>query len=637
MSQRTLNDAHVLEYDTPPCGALTRPNDSVCWRVWAPQANSVTLVLPDPPDGRSRTIPMQAERDGYFIHVESHVADGQPYAFRLDDGPERPDPASRRQPHGIHKPSAVIRLEDFPWAEGDWPGIRREQLVIYELHVGTFTPEGTFDAVIDRLESLREMGITAVELMPVGQFPGDRGWGYDGVHLYAVQESYGGPRGLQRLIDTAHRIGLAVILDVVYNHLGPEGSYLSEFGPYFTDRYQTPWGAAINFDDAGSDAVRAFVIDNVRHWVRDFHVDGLRLDAVHAIYDTSPRHILREIKEAADDEAARLGRPVHVIAESNLNDVRLLDRTELGGYGLGAQWSDDFHHAVHAILTGERQSYYLDFGCVDQLVKALNETFVFDGTYSEFRGRRHGAPAGSHPGSRFVISIQNHDQIGNRAAGDRFGQLLNPAQQRVAAGLLLLAPYIPLIFMGDEYGETRPFPFFSSFLDPQIALSASEGRRREFAGSEWPELVPDPQAVATFESAKLSWSWPDGSPQAGLRKLYYDLLTLRRFRLPLREFNEHSARRLERGGEKRDVIRLQRHASNDGTVVEVVVLFNISGQEQEIPQPELPPLGLLLSSESAYYGGARTSETPSGVLLPFEFQVFGPSLATSLATSPGAA
>jgi maltooligosyltrehalose trehalohydrolase len=629
MSKRQLTESRLLEFDAPPCGALTRSNDSVCWRVWAPQACAVTLVLHDPPDGQKRRIVMQPERDGYFTHLEPHVADGQPYAFQLDEGPERPDPASRRQPQGIHQPSAVVRLDNFEWAEGDWPGIRREQLVIYELHVGTFTASGTFDGALERLEVLREMGITAIELMPVGQFPGDRGWGYDGVHPFAVQESYGGPRALQRFIDAAHRTGLAVILDVVYNHLGPEGNYLSEFGHYFTDHYRTPWGAAVNFDGRGCDAVRAFVLDNVRQWIRDFHVDGLRLDAVHGIFDSSPRHILRAIKEAADEEAARLGRPIHIIAESDLNDVRLLDRTELCGYGLSAQWSDDFHHAVHALLTGERQTYYADFGEVDQLVKALNDTFVFDGCYSAFRGRRHGASAGAHPGSRFVISIQNHDQIGNRPGGERFGQLLGPVQQRLAAGLLLLAPHVPLIFMGEEYGETHPFPFFCSFLDPQIAGAASRGRREEFAVSEWPELVPDPQAVATFESAKLSWAWPDGSPQAGLRKLYYDLLTLRRFRLPLGEFAERTARRLEHFGEKLDVIQLERHGDCDGAVVDLVVLFNVAAKAQEIPGCELPAFDLLFSSELSCYGGARTTQSPPGVLLPFEFQIFGPGSGTS--------
>jgi maltooligosyltrehalose trehalohydrolase len=628
MSKRTLHDAQLLEFDAPPCGALTRSTDSVCWRVWAPQANAVTLVLHDPPDGPARKISMEPERCGYFAHIEPHVAEGQPYAFQLDDGPERPDPVSRRQPQGIHQPSAVIRLDRFEWAESDWPGLPREQLVIYELHVGTFTAEGTFDAAIERLELLREIGITAVELMPVAQFPGDRGWGYDGVHLYAVQESYGGPRGLQRLIDAAHRTGLAVILDVVYNHLGPEGNYLAEFGPYFTDRYRTPWGAAFNFDDRGCDAVRAFVVDNVRQWIRDFHVDGLRVDAVHAIFDHSPRHILREIKEAADDEAARLGRPVHIIAESNLNDARLLDRAELGGYGLSAQWSDDFHHAVHALLTGERQTYYADFGGVEQLVKALNDTFVLDGTYSTFRGRRHGAPAGAHSGSRFVISIQNHDQIGNRPGGERFGKLLGPSQQRLAAGLLLLSPHIPLIFMGEEYGETRSFPFFCSFLDPQIAEAARVGRRQEFGACEWPELVPDPQSEATFESAKLSWSWPAGTPQQGMRKLYYDLLTLRRFRLPLREFADWSARCVENRGEKLDVVRLERNGACNGAVVDLVAFFNVSGDEHEIPESELPLSGLLLNSESPCYNGARTSKSAPRVLLPFEFQVFGPGAGT---------
>jgi maltooligosyltrehalose trehalohydrolase len=624
MTKRSLHDAPQVEFDAPPCGALTRSNDSICWRVWAPDACTATLVLHDPPDGAGRRIAMQAERDGYFTHTEPGVAEGQPYTFQIDGGPERPDPTSRRQPDGVHRPSAVVRLDRFDWSEGDWSGLRREQLVIYELHVGTFTPEGTFDAAGERLEVLRELGITAVELMPIGQFPGDRGWGYDGVHPYAVQESYGGPRGLQRFVNACHRTGMAVILDVIYNHLGPEGNYLSEFGPYFTDRHLTPWGTAFNFDGRGSDAVRAYVVDNARQWIRDFHVDGLRLDAVHAIFDAGPRHILREIKEAADEEAQRLARPVHVIAESNLNDVRLLDRTELGGFGLSAQWSDDFHHAVHALLTGERQMYYADFGAVEHLVKALNQTFVYDGCYSAFRGRRHGATAGAHPGSRFVISVQNHDQIGNRPGGERFGTLLVPAQQRLAAGLLLLAPHVPLIFMGEEYGETRPFPFFCSFLDPHIAEAARRGRRQEFAAFEWPEIVPDPQAVATFESARISWSWPAETHHAALRNLYYDLLTLRRFRLPLREFTGRAARIVEQNGRPAHVVRLERHSDCDGANIDVVAFFNVSDQPGEIPPRERPPFELLVSSESPSYGGSRVAASPQFVLLPYEFQVYGP-------------
>jgi maltooligosyltrehalose trehalohydrolase len=625
MSKRTMLADSALQYDMPPCGALTHANGSVSWRLWAPLAPRAELLLYGPgSDGETSTVLMQPEPGGYFMHTAPGIVEGQRYAFRLDSGCARPDPASRWQPEGVHRPSAVVWLDRFDWSEGDWPGIPRDRLVIYELHVGTFTPAGTFDAAAERLEELRELGVTAVELMPVCQFAGDRGWGYDGVHPYAVQNSYGGPRGLQRFVNACHHTGLAVLLDVVYNHLGPEGNYLAEFGPYFTVRHQTPWGAAFNYDDGGCDAVRAFVLDNVRQWIRDFHVDGLRLDAVHAIHDESPRHILREIKEAADEEAWRLGRPVHVIAESNLNDVRLLDRTGIGGYGLSAQWSDDLHHAVHALLTGERQMYYADFGQPEQLVKALNETFVYDGCFSVFRGRHHGAPAGHHPGSRFVVSIQNHDQVGNRARGDRFGTLLDPAPQRLAAGLMLLAPFIPLIFMGEEYGETRPFPFFCSFPDPEIAEATRRGRRREFADALWGDDVPDPQAECTFESAKLSWSWPADSVRAGLRRLYYDLLTLRRFRLPLSEFPERVAALLEGGQAPGAVLRLARHGVCNQKAVELVACFNLTDQPQSLPGTDRPAAGFWMSSESSCYGGMRTAEDPAGTLLPFEFQVFGP-------------
>lgn len=634
MSKRALLENSALEFDMPPCGALTHPNGSVSWRVWAPEVADVSLVLYEAGlDGVPRTVAMQPEPGGYFAHTEPHVAGGQRYAYRLAGGPPRPDPASRWQPDGVHRPSAVIHLDGrdpgdpLEWAEGDWPGLVREKLVIYELHVGTFTAAGTFEAAIERLEELRELGITAIELMPVAQFAGERGWGYDGVHPYAVQNSYGGPRGLQRFVNACHRIGLAVLLDVVYNHLGPEGNYLAEFGPYFTDRYHTPWGAAFNFDGSGSDSVRAFVVDNARMWIRDFHVDGLRLDAVHAIFDGSPCHILRAIKDAADEEAALLGRPVHVIAESNLNDVRLIDRPERGGYGLSGLWSDDFHHAVHTLLTGEREMYYADFGRPEQLVKALNHTFVYDGCFSVYRGRRHGAPAGRHPGSRFVISIQNHDQVGNRARGERFGTLLQPAQQRLAAGLLLLSPHIPLIFMGEEYGETRPFPYFCSFTDPQIVDAVRAGRVQEFAEAHWSGHVPDPQAESTFASAKLSWDWPEGSWNAGLRRLYYDLLTLRRFRLPLSEFPEKAAGFVHDGQAHQEVIRLARRGSRGDQGMQLLAFFNITGRRQELPVEDRPAIGLLISSESACYGGVRTAEAPPETLLPFEFLVFGPEAA----------
>jgi len=581
------------------------------------------VLYPEP--GECRILEMHPEPGGYFVHTESEIEEGQRYAYRIEHGPERPDPLSRWQPEGIHRPSAVIWPDRFDWSEGDWAGLSRKQLVIYELHVGTFTPGGTFDAMTGRLEELRELGVTAIELMPVAQFPGSRSWGYEGVHPFAVQNSYGGPRGLQRLVNACHRTGLAVILDVVYNHLGPEGNYFSEFGPYFTERHRTPWGRAMNFDGRGSDAVRAFVLDNVRYWIRDFHVDGLRLDAVHAIYDFSPRHILREIKEAADEEARRLGRPVHVIAESDLNDVRLLDPPETGGCGLDAQWSDDFHHALHAVLTGERSTYYADFGRPEQLVKALNQTFVYDGAYSQFRGRRHGAPVGSHPSDRFVISIQNHDQIGNRPAGDRLSTLVEPNQLRLAAGLLLLAPQIPLIFMGEEYGETRPFPYFCSFEDREIVEKTRRGRRDEFIVQGSDNEVPDPVGQQTFESAKLSWSWPDGSRYSGLRRLYYDLLVLRRFWLPLRESQSHDSHLLESWHDLSPVLRLLRKTAADGAERELTAYFNLSRQPQTLPETDRPDGKLLLGSEEVRFGGSRGPQNSMDVLLPYEFWVFGPA------------
>jgi maltooligosyltrehalose trehalohydrolase len=576
-------------------------------------------------DADRRAVEMSADPFGYFSHSKPNIADGQRYAFRLDGGSDRPDPASRWQPDGIHRASAVLRTDRFEWSEGHWSGMPREQLVIYELHVGTFTPQGTFDAVIPRLEALREFGVTAIELMPVAQFPGERGWGYDGVHPFAVQNSYGGPHGLQRLINACHRAGLGVLLDVVYNHVGPEGNYLGEFGPYFTDRYRTPWGAALNFDDAGCDAVRALVLDNVRQWIRDYRVDGLRLDAVHAILDRSPRHILSEIKKVADEESHRLGRPVHVIAESNLNDVRLLDPPKRGSDGLDAVWSDDFHHAVHAMLTGERIVYYADFGRPEQLAKAINQTYVYDGCYSVYRGRRHGAPAVGYKPDRFVISIQTHDQVGNRPRGDRLGTLLEPNQQRLAVGLLLISPHIPLLFMGEEYGETRPFPFFCSFLDPQIAEAARRGRRTEFDSFDWAGDVPDPQAETTFESARIQWSWPDGSPQAAMRRLYYDLLAIRRYWLPMRERQEHSAQLVGDLENPSALLRLMRRTVSDGTEVSLVAYFNLTARLLPFPADDRPGTKLLLSSESDRFGGAGTPD-PLDALRPFEFRVFGPSL-----------
>jgi maltooligosyltrehalose trehalohydrolase len=561
---------------------------------------------------------MRRGEEGCFQYVEADIPEGQRYAYRLDGGPERPDPCSPWQPDGVHRPSAVLFPERFAWDERGWAGLPREELVFYELHVGTFTPEGTFDAVIPRLDALRDLGITAVELMPVAQFPGGRNWGYDGVHLYAPQNSYGGPHGLQRLVNACHARGLAVLLDVVYNHFGPEGNYVHEFGPYYSEAYRTPWGPAFNFDGPGSDRVRQFVLDNVRWWMEDFRFDGLRLDAVHAIYDASPRHILREIKETADKAAARLARRVHVIAESLRNDVRVLLPPERGGYGLDAEWNEDLHHAVQGYVMGERHGKYVDFGRPQDLVKVLNHTFALDGVYSQYRRRRWGASAGDLPGDRFVVGLQNHDHVGNRARGERISRLVSPPAQRLAASLVLLSPYLPLIFMGEEYGEENPFLFFCSFHDAQLIENVRRGRRRDYtlAGE-----VPDPQSEATFAASRLSWSWPEGSVREGLRRLYQDLLAARRAWPALRDFRHRTAQ-LWPDEERAAVLHVVRGAGEPEA--DIGLYFNLTDQFQPLPAMIRSGSTWLFSSEASRYHGARHPDEPLTRLWPYECVAFGP-------------
>jgi maltooligosyltrehalose trehalohydrolase len=465
--------------------------------------------------------------------------------------------------------------------------------------------------------------ITAIELMPVGQFPGSRNWGYDGTYWYAVQNSYGGPRELQRLVDACHASGIAVILDVIYNHSGPEGNYINEFGPYFTVRHRTPWGSALNYDDRGSDDVRDFVLHNVRQWVRDFRMDGLRLDAVHAIIDSSPLHLLADIKSVADEEATKRGWPVQVIAESNMNDVRLLLPHERGGYDLDAQWNDEFHHAVHALLTGERDGYYSDFEApATELVKAINKTFVFDGCYSPFLGRRHGAPARDMPGDRFIVSIQTHDQVGNRALGDRLTSLLTPAQLRLAAALMLLSPYVPMLFMGEEYGEERRFPFFCDFGDPQLQEAVRLGRRAEFASFGWTGEIPDPQDEQTYQDAKLSWRWLDGTWHAGLRFLYQDLLAARRTWPALQDFRHRSAELISTT-DGATLLFLVRGDSTQPTR-QIHAYFNLGAAPAPCPVEQFASR-ILLSTESPRYGGQDASAmVPGHILAPYECVVLKP-------------
>jgi maltooligosyltrehalose trehalohydrolase len=563
---------------------------------------------------------MAAEGAGYFAHAEPGIPEGQRYAYRLDNGPERPDPASLWQPDGIHQPSAVLYPEDFPRHARPWPVPSAEDLVIYELHVGTFTPEGTFDAVIPRLDALRELGVTAVEIMPVAQFPGPRNWGYDGVHLSAPQNTYGGPHGLKRLVDACHARGLAILLDVVYNHLGPEGNYLHEFGPYFTDRMRTPWGPAFNFDGPASDPVRQYVLENVRLWIEDYEFDGLRLDAISAIADTHPRHIVREMKEVADEAAARAGRPAILIGESLRNDVRVVLPPERGGHGLDAEWHDDFHRAVHAHLTGERHGAYVDFGPAEHLPQLLEKTYVLDGRYSRYRGRRWGAPATDVPGDRFVASIQNHDQVGNRARGERLAALVSWPARRLAASLLLLAPHVPMLFMGEEYGEENPFLFFCSFGNGRLIENVRQGRRHDYGLQG---EVPDPQAESSFAASRLSWSWPDGSPRAGLRRLYADLLAVRRTWPILRDFCLRSARLLPdaRTGPVLEFIRGGGGETDDA----VRAYFNLGAEAQPLANGGSAGKCLLWSSEGVRYGGDRRGGQLPGELRGHECLVFGPA------------
>jgi maltooligosyltrehalose trehalohydrolase len=492
--------------------------------VWAPHAKRVEL------DTGDALVPLHPTgRPGW--HAAPIPAGTRSYAFRLDGGPPRPDPRSRRQPDGVHAPSALDDPAAFAWTDAAWRGRPLPGAVIYELHIGTFTAGGTFDAAVERLDHLVALGVDFVEVMPVAAFNGERGWGYDGVALWAVHEPYGGPEGLRRFVDACHARGLGVLLDVVYNHLGPSGNYLAEFGPYFTDAHRTPWGSAVNLDGAGSDEVRAFIIDNALFWLRENHLDGLRLDAVHALADSRALHVLEELSAAVDSLAASTGRQLHLIAETDRNDARTVTPRAAGGLGIHAQWSDDFHHALHSALTGERQGYYVDFGELDALAKTLTSAFFHDGTYSTFRGRHHGRPVdtGRLDASRFVVSLQNHDQVGNRAQGDRIGASLSAGLRKVGAALLLTSPFTPQLFMGEEWNAGTPWQYCTSHPEPELADAVREGRRAEFAAYGWPpDQVPDPQDPATFARSTLDWTEPGREPHADLLAWYRALIALRR-------------------------------------------------------------------------------------------------------------
>jgi len=507
-----------------PLGAVWSPEGACNFLLWAPKAEKVDVHIVHPGDRKVAMLPWEG---GYFSAIVEEIANGALYRYCLDGGTERPDPASRFQPQGVHGPSEIVDA-DFAWTDNGWFGISLERYVLYELHVGTFTPQGTFDAIIPRINELRDLGITAIELMPVAQFPGNRNWGYDGVYPYAVQNSYGGPAAFKRFVNACHQQGMAVVLDVVYNHLGPEGNYLADFAPYFADFYRTPWGQALNFDGPRSDNVRRYFIENALRWITEFHVDALRLDAIHAIVDASARPFLAELSTVIHAKANQLNRKVFLIAESNRNDARVVSPCDLGGLELDAVWNDDFHHSLHVLLTGEQNGYYQDFSGIESLARAFRKGFVYEGQYSKYRQRLQGTSSQQISAHRFIVFGQNHDQMGNRSVGDRLSQLVSFEQLKLAAATVLLSPYVPLLFMGEEYAEPAPFPYFVSHRDPALVELVRTGRRTYLARFQWGEEMADPQDERTFFRSILNWQLRVEDHHRLLWNFYQELLRLRR-------------------------------------------------------------------------------------------------------------
>lgn len=493
--------------------------------VWAPFLKEVALRIVSPVE---RIVPLEKGEHGYWHAEVEDVFPGTLYFYRLNGAVDRPDPAGNFQPGGVHGASQIVDHNAFIWDDADWPGIPCEEMILYELHTGTFTPEGSFEAVIGRLDDLRDLGVNAIELMPVAQFPGERNWGYDGTYPFAVQNSYGGPNGLKSLVNVCHKKGFAVVLDVVYNHLGPEGNYLENFGPYFTAKYNTPWGKAINFDDNYSHGARTYFVSNALYWFERYHVDALRLDAIHGIFDMSAKHILEELAEAAEDFSEKKGRKFYLFAESDLNEPKVVRSRQSGGYGIDAQWCDDFHHCLHTLLTSEQSGYYMDFGKIEDLEKSIREGFVYDGRYSAFRNKPHGGSSKNIPARRLVVFSQNHDQVGNRLFGERLTTLIDLEGLKVAAGTVFVSPYIPLLFMGEEYAEDSPFLYFTSHADPDLVKAVREGRRKEFESFKWEKEPPDPQSIDVFLTSKLKWENRCEGKHKVMLNFYQQLMRLRR-------------------------------------------------------------------------------------------------------------
>ncbi|MFD0975573.1 malto-oligosyltrehalose trehalohydrolase [Salinimicrobium gaetbulicola] len=586
-------------------GAEQIKDGKIRFRVWSPFAEAVQVLLKD----QNQLLDLQKDEVGYWETETDKAAPGSLYRIRLDEEDTFPDPASRSQPEGVHSWSQ-IPISEFNWTDDSWKGRELSEMLIYELHVGTFTSKGSFEAIIEKLDHLEELGINTIELMPIAQFPGSRNWGYDGVYPYAVQDSYGGINGLKTLIDTCHKRGFAVLLDVVYNHLGPEGNYLSQFGPYFTDKYHTPWGSAVNFDDEYSDHVRSFFIQSALMWLEEFHFDGLRLDAVHEIIDRGAKHFLKELSLEVDSLEQKTGKRYILIAESDLNDNRLVTSYKKGGYGLEGQWVDDFHHAVHTVLTGENAGYYKDFGKMEFLAKSFEQGFIYDGIYSVFRKKKVGNSPKGIPSEKFVTCIQNHDQVGNRLLGERLAELVSFEELKLAAGLLLFSPYVPMLFMGEEFGETSRFQYFVSHGDPELVKAVQKGRKREFEyffhtkGS-----FPDPQSSETFESSKLNWEFEKEDPKKHIFEFYKEMIRLRK---------EGNFKAFLEGERKVDFSEENNwlQVTSEDNNGKLKALYNFGKSTIPLKESENDKIELIISSSNKNWGGqeevnSRSSSVPA--------------------------
>ncbi len=595
---------------------LNFKNGSAVLLVWSPLSKSVAIKVND------ELMPLSLANDGYWHLSTNKIQPGDLYKLVLDDEQELPDAASLAQPNGVHGPSEATDVNSFKWTDENWQNIPLHDFILYELHTGTFSPEGTFGGIQKKLDYLVALGINAIEIMPVAQFPSTRNWGYDGVFPFAVQCSYGGVQGLQQLVNACHQKGIAVVLDVVYNHMGPEGNYLGAFGPYFTDKYDTPWGNAINFDDAYCDGVRRFFVENVLMWFRDFHIDALRLDAVHAIKDFSAMHLLREIKLHVNELMKTTGRPHHLIVELDLNDTRFINPLEREGFGMDAQWIDEFHHALRIASGGDKTGYYIDFNGVKHLAKSYQDAYVYDGQYSEHRKRKFGIKATDNPGQQFIVFSQNHDQVGNRMLGERTSKLASFSMQKLLAAAVMVSPYLPMLFMGEEYSETNPFLYFVSHTDPELAEAVCEGRKAEFADFHAKGEAPDPMDEATFDHSKLQWHLLYEEKHLVMFTYYQALIQCRKQKAALRNLNRTNVS--AEANETNNTLLLHRWHQEE----QVVCAMNFSTQVQTLTAPAgKHGWKKLLASQDLQWDGPldapeRTEAQQSIILQPESMVIF---------------